>query len=81
MPHATFPIVSIFHIHLIHHFLQFKATVGVLRALSPLPQLYSAHLILVSGSFKHEMATDHALLIQAVLDAMNTKMATTDHWT
>ncbi len=49
----------------------------MLGVLSTLPQLYSARPILVSRSCKRETASDHALLIQAVLDAANAKMATT----
>ncbi len=49
----------------------------MLGVLSTLPRLYSAHPILVSGSCKHETASDHALLIQAILDTANAKIATT----
>jgi hypothetical protein len=52
-------------------------TVGALAVLSPLAQLYSTRPILVSGSCKHEAASDHVLLIQAVVDAANAKKATT----
>ena len=50
-----------------------QATVGAISILSPSPQLYSARPVLISGSCKREDAEDHAVLLQAVVDASNRK--------
>ncbi|KAF8476416.1 hypothetical protein DFH94DRAFT_695107 [Russula ochroleuca] len=50
-----------------------SATVGAIAVLSPQLRLYSTCPILISGSCKRETAEDHALLLQAVVNAINSK--------
>jgi hypothetical protein len=46
--------------------------------LSPSSRLYSARPILISGSCKQEVASEHAVLLQTVVDAANSERDTTN---
>jgi hypothetical protein len=50
-----------------------QATVGAIGVLSPQLQLYSTRPILLSGSCKRKTAQDHAIMLQAVVEATNKK--------